>query len=93
MSKIPMPSIKAYNDPAFMNERDARPLRILSEYLEPLSRFTENQVDDTIVFMGSARLPSRETAEAALDKAKRAKKGIESAERTLEMSYYYEAAR
>lgn len=93
MSKTPKRPLKAYNDPAFMSARDARPLRILSEYLEPLSRFDEHQVDDTIVFMGSARLPSREEAEAALAKAKRAKEGVETAERTLEMSQYYEAAR
>ncbi|MHA1547966.1 MAG: LOG family protein, partial [Alphaproteobacteria bacterium] len=93
MSKSPTSSVKAYNDPVFMNAHDARPLRILSEYLEPFSRLNRNQIDDTIVFMGSARLPSRETAEAAVDEAKRSGEGQEAAQRSLQMSQYYEAAR
>jgi len=93
MPKSPTPSVKAYHDPAFMSVRDARPLRILSEYLEPLSRFNRNRVDDTIVFMGSARIHSLEAAEAAIAKAKRGGEGIEAAERALQMSRYYEAAR
>jgi len=45
-----------YRDPAFMDGDDARPLRILAEYLEPLGRFRDAGVQDTIVFFGSARL-------------------------------------
>ena len=56
---------KAYHNQRFLESKDARALRILSEYLEPLSRFQRHQVEDTIVFMGSARLKSREAAEAA----------------------------
>ena len=37
---------------------DARPLRILSEYLEPLSHFRRQRIRDTIVFFGSARITS-----------------------------------
>ena len=47
---------KAYREPAFVNSRDARPLRILAEYLEPKSRFDHFGVADTIVCFGSARL-------------------------------------
>jgi uncharacterized protein (TIGR00730 family) len=93
MSKSPTPSVKAFHDPAFMSGRDARPLRILSEYLEPLSRFNRSRVDDTIVFMGSARFCSRETAEAAVAEANRSGEGIEAAQRAFLMSRYYEAAR
>ena len=39
-----------------MDTHDARPLRILSEYLEPLSHFRKHKIRDTIVFFGSARL-------------------------------------
>ena len=46
----------AYDDPEFLGSREARPLRILSEYVEPLSRFARHGVEDTIVFMGSARI-------------------------------------
>jgi hypothetical protein len=60
---------KAYSNPSFLSSREARALRILSEYLEPKSRFERLRVDDTIVFMGSARVMSRESAEEALRKA------------------------
>ena len=56
-------SIKAYNNDAILNSKDGRTLRILAEYLEPKSRFERAKVDDTIVFMGSARTLSREQAE------------------------------
>jgi hypothetical protein len=63
---------KAYQDTRFLESKDARALRILAEYLEPLYRFQRNNVQDTIVFMGSARLRSEETAKAALAEAERA---------------------
>jgi len=56
--------IKAYEDLRFLESKDGRALRILAEYLEPLSRFKRYGVRDTIVFMGSARLISRQMAEA-----------------------------
>src|SRR2546423_11168129 len=83
---------KAYQDPGFLNSKDARALRILSEYLEPKSRFDHHKVDDTIVFMGSARIKSREAAEEMLRKAK-GEKDRERAQTALKMSAYYEAAR
>ncbi len=46
----------AYLNESFLESSDARPLRILSEYLEPLSHFREEKVQDTIVFFGSARI-------------------------------------
>ncbi len=46
----------AYRNEAFLDSPDARGLRILSEYLEPLSHFREAKVQDTIVFFGSARI-------------------------------------
>ena len=46
---------KAYTNQAFLHGKDARILRMLAEYLEPKSRFDHYAVDDTIVFMGSAR--------------------------------------
>ena len=46
----------AYKDDRFIDSPDARGLRILSEYLEPLSHFKREQVRDTIVFFGSARV-------------------------------------
>ena len=84
---------KAYEDVRFLESKDARALRMLAEYLEPLSRFKRYGVRDTIVFMGSARLMSREAAEAALAHAKEAGSGLAAARTALELSNYYEAAR
>jgi uncharacterized protein (TIGR00730 family) len=46
----------AYLNESFLESADARGLRILSEYLEPLSHFRDEKIQDTIVFFGSARL-------------------------------------
>ncbi|HEX8795870.1 MAG TPA: TIGR00730 family Rossman fold protein [Polyangiaceae bacterium] len=46
----------AYKNDAFLDSDDGRPIRILSEYLEPLATFRRERVHDTIVFFGSARL-------------------------------------
>src|ERR1700752_2597614 len=56
----------AYLDPDFLESDEARPIRILSEYLEPLRRFKEQKIQDTVVFFGSARVDSRQRAEKAL---------------------------
>jgi len=45
----------AYRNSEFMDTPDARALRILSEYLYPLSHFRKERVHDTVVFFGSAR--------------------------------------
>ncbi len=46
----------AYKNERFLDSDDARPLRILAEYMEPLQAFRREGVHDTIVFFGSARL-------------------------------------
>src|ERR1700742_1793084 len=46
----------AYKNDEFLKGPDSRPLRILSEYLEPLSHFRRQRIRDTIVFFGSARI-------------------------------------
>ena len=56
----------AYLDPTFLEGERARPIRILAEYLEPLGRFKAQDIQDTVVFFGSARIHSRERAEQAL---------------------------
>jgi hypothetical protein len=53
----------AYLDPDFIESDDGRPLRILAEYLEPLRRFKAQNIHDTVVLFGSARIHSRERAE------------------------------
>ena len=46
----------AYENTEFLAGEAARPLRILAEYLEPLDRFRQAGIHETIVFFGSARL-------------------------------------
>jgi len=48
-------SALAYRNLSFLDTPDARSLRILSEYLYPLSHFRQQKIHDTIVFFGSAR--------------------------------------
>lgn len=94
---------KAYKNPGFLSGKDARPLRILSEFLEPLSRFNYYNVKDTIVFFGSARIKSR--SETIKDLRELVKNGsgrkahtknyeqkLLQAEIAVEMSRYYEDA-
>jgi uncharacterized protein (TIGR00730 family) len=83
----------AYQNQRFLGSADARALRILAEYLEPESRFEYHGVDDTIVFMGSARTLSREQAEADLKAAEQGEGDLHQARLRLESSSYYEAAR
>ena len=48
-----------YYDEKFLGSMSGRPLRILSEYLGPLSTLQRNKVKDTIVFFGSARFKTK----------------------------------
>src|SRR6059036_2406719 len=92
----------AYLNPDFLESAEGRPVRILAEYLEPLRRFKEQKIQDTVVFFGSARIDSRERAERAL--ATLRARGIRSADeqyeaelkktrKALEWARYYEEAR
>jgi hypothetical protein len=47
--------VLAYDDAEFLGSDDARPLRIIAEYLQPLRALREAKVSDTVVFFGSAR--------------------------------------
>jgi len=51
----PNPNV-AYKDEAFLESDDARPLRILAEYLGPMRGLRRARICDTVVFFGSARL-------------------------------------
>ena len=56
----------AYLDREFLESEEARSIRILAEYFEPLRRFKAQKIQDTVVFFGSARIKGRAHAEAAL---------------------------
>ena len=49
----------AYQNEPFLNSPDGRILRMLAEYQEPLARFRREQIQDTVVFFGSARFHGR----------------------------------
>ena len=83
-------AVKAYKNEEFLNSTDARPLRILSEYMEPESRFEEFGIQDTIVIFGSARLRSKEQAEEMVAKAEAEGGDVERARKFLDHSHYYE---
>jgi uncharacterized protein (TIGR00730 family) len=96
------PQPLAYQDPEFLESEDSRPIRILAEYLEPLRRFKMQDIQDTVVFFGSARIHSREDAEQALERLERRFGTRAAAEReehlvrgrkAVEWSRYYEEAR
>ncbi|MDZ4773985.1 MAG: LOG family protein [Planctomycetota bacterium] len=86
-------AVKAYKNESFIESPEARILRIISEYVEPQARFAELRVKDTIVFFGSARIPSREVALIELEAAKKANANLDRAEMRLKMSRYYEDTR
>ena len=56
VQNIPADPSLAYRDEAFLDTDDARPLRILAEYLAPLRAFRRARIHDTVVFFGSVRL-------------------------------------
>ena len=87
--------VKAYKNTGFLKRREARTMRILSEYLEPESRFEDFNVSDTIVFFGSARMLPRREARAALKEARESGDAarVSNAQRDLSMARYYEEAR
>lgn len=95
--------VRAYKNLGFLNSKDARPIRILSEFLEPLSRFKYYGIKDIIVFFGSARIKSRAVSKKQLAKVRREirlskrkrpdlESDLERAEIALSMSRYYEEA-
>ena len=96
------PAPLAYQNEPFLNSPDGRILRLLSEYSEPLSRFRREQIQDTVVFFGSARVQSRTNADtqlsdvrgngASVAAAQRAAE-MKRAEAAVDMARYYEDAR
>ncbi len=96
---------KAYKDNSFLNSPAARPVRLLTEYLEPRDRLKRFDINDTIVFFGSARtFPAKTAKKNLLELKNKLKKlsvkkkkeintilnEIEYAKMDVEMSRYYE---
>jgi len=96
------PAPLAYQNEPFLNSPDGRILRLLSEYSEPLSRFRREQIQDTVVFFGSARIHSRDNASNRLSEvrgtgapasAAQQANNMKRAEAAVGMARYYEDAR
>jgi uncharacterized protein (TIGR00730 family) len=92
----------AYENEAFLNSPDGRILRILAEYQEPLARFRREQIQDTVVFFGSARFQKHEEATKAFatvkqnhveTPAEQLEKDLKRAQAGVDMARYYEDAR
>ena len=58
---------KAYENIDFLNEHEARPIRVLCELMEPDTRLEQQGIENTIVFFGSARPKPLAEAKKALD--------------------------
>src|SRR5437762_10650905 len=85
----------AYQNEPFLNSPDGRILRIMSEYVEPLARFRREQIQDTVVFFGSARFQSLVDANRQMENiGSAADDGTRKlAQAGIDMARYYEDAR
>jgi hypothetical protein len=92
----------AYQNEPFLNSPDGRILRMLAEYQEPLARFRREQIQDTVVFFGSARFQGSEAAaqtlsalkeNQALSAADELQQDLKRAQAGVDMARYYEDAR
>jgi len=96
------PAPLAYQNEPFLRSPDGRILRILAEYQEPLSRFRREQIQDTVVFFGSARFQGSAAAQRNLTAAEKndaktpapqQEKNLKQARAAVDMARYYEDAR
>src|SRR6267142_7065863 len=92
------PAPLAYQNKPFLNSPDGRILRLLSEYSEPLSRFRREQIQDTVVFFGSARFQSKAGADRNFTELEKGPGVHPEAQRkkalaSVDMARYYEDAR
>src|SRR5580704_14904766 len=92
----------AYQNEPFLNSPDGRILRILSEYAEPLARFRREQIQDTVVFFGSARFKGKDAAKKNLTTIEKNEARAAAAQQEsdlkralagVDMARYYEDAR
>ena len=92
----------AYQNEPFLDSPDGRILRILAEYQEPLSRFRREQIQDTVVFFGSARFQGGDAAKEHLTTvekndanipAAQLQENLKRARAAVDMARYYEDAR
>lgn len=92
----------AYQNEPFLNSPDGRILRILAEYQEPLARFRREQIQDTVVFFGSARFQGHLDAAKSLaalsenhasSSPAELQEDLRRAQASVNMARYYDDAR
>lgn len=92
----------AYENEPFLSSPDGRILRMLAEYQEPLARFRREQIQDTVVFFGSARIHGNKDAAQNLatvqqnhnaSSAVQLEQELKRAQAAIDMARYYEDAR
>lgn len=94
---------KAYKNLEFLTSPDARTVRVLCEFIEPRTRFRDFDVEDTIVFFGSARIKDQQESDALLKEAQAAlaadpenaelQLAVKKAEKGQKLAQYYEQSR
>ena len=92
----------AYDNETFLSSPDGRIIRMLAEYQEPLARFRREQIQDTVVFFGSARFQGHKAAAEnlatlgqnhAAEQAAQLEQDLRLAQAAVDMARYYEDAR
>lgn len=93
----------AYEDIAFLNSDDLRPIRLQLELLKPEQELRRKKISSTVVVFGSARIIAQQQAQENLDKLEtRATseqadapdtRQLDEAKKQLAQSQYYEEAR
>ena len=78
---------KAYNNKDFLNGKAARPVRVLCELIEPEERLDENNIENTIVFFGSARPKEAEIANQELSEFEKRYKSTDYLKSDLQLEY------
>ena len=85
----------AFADPEFLLRRDTRGIRIQLEMLKPDLDQSEQGIENTIVVFGSARFPSPEDAQIALQQAQLRGNAndLSVAQRQIRNAHFYDQAR
>ena len=94
---------KAYENLHFLNCEEARNIRVLCEMTEPKLRFAQENIQDTIVLFGSARIMSVEAAKIRMEETQASikdpenmthgeKRALQMAQSAVKSAPYYDMA-
>lgn len=80
-------TVKAYKNLDFLQTPDARTIRVLCELMEPQTRLRRHNIENTIVFFGSARANPKSVAEHNFSVINELYKSVEKPDRKLIKAY------